>query len=99
PTGLDLKEHKVTLPLIAALPSLSADERESVRRLFDTPVPGDDQVAHVVALVERYGGLDCARERATHYARQAEEALEALPASAACDALHGAISYAVERRR
>lgn len=99
PTGLDLKEHKVTLPLIAALPSLSNEERDAVRRLFTTASPGDDQVANVVALVERYGGLEYARERATSYARQAEEALEALPASEARDALHGAISYAVERRR
>jgi octaprenyl-diphosphate synthase len=99
PTGLDLKEHKVTLPLIASLSSLTSDEREAVRRLFATPVPADDQVAHVVSLVERYGGLTYARERASHYAQQAEAALDALPASEARDALQGAITYAVERRR
>ena len=99
PTGLDLREHKVTLPLIAALPSMTPAERESVRRLFATPAPGDDQVAVIVELVERYGGLIYARERATHYAQQAEAALDVLPPSDARDALQGAITYAVERRR
>jgi octaprenyl-diphosphate synthase len=99
PTGLDLKEHKVTLPLIAALPSMTQAEREAVRRLFVTDAPADDQVANVVALVDTYGGLLYARERASHYARQAEEALEALPPSEPRDALLGAITYAVERRR
>lgn len=99
PSGNDLREHKVTLPLIAALPQLSAAERNEVRVLFETPEPGDDMVGRVVSLVEQYGGLVCARERASHYSAQAEAALEALPPSAARDALLGAITYAVERRR
>lgn len=99
PTGQDLKEHKVTLPLIAALTSMTPAEREAVRRLFATPSPADDEVAHVVSLVERYEGLVYARERASYYAQQAEAALDALPASEARDALQAAITYAVERRR
>jgi len=99
PSGNDLREHKVTLPLIAALPHLSAAERERVRQLFQTAEPDDEQVARVVALVDRCGGLAYARERASHYSAQAEAALEALPPSAARDALAGAITYAVERRR
>ena len=99
PTGLDLKEHKVTLPLIAALPSMTPAEREAVRQLFATPSPSDEQVAEVVSLVDRYEGLVYARERASHYAQQAEAALDVLSPSEARDALAGAIIYAVERRR
>ena len=99
PSGNDLHEHKVTLPLIAALPQLTAAEREDVRRLFEAPEPADDLVARVVSLVESHGGLTYARERASYYAARAEAALEALPPSAARDALLGAITYAVERRR
>ena len=99
PSGNDLREHKVTLPLIAALPRVSPAEREQVRRLFETHEPPDDLVARVVALVEAHGGLAYARERASHYASRAEAALDALPPSAAREALQGAITYAVERRR
>jgi len=99
PSGNDLREHKDTLPLIAALPHLSAAERDDVRSLFATAEPDDDQVARVVEMAERGGGLAYARERASHYSAQAESALDALPASPARDALRGAITYAVERRR
>jgi geranylgeranyl pyrophosphate synthase len=78
---------------------MTTAERESVRKLFATPSPADDQVANVVSLVERYEGLVYARERASHYAQQAEAALDVLAPSEARDALAGAITYAVERRR
>ena len=99
PSGNDLREHKVTLPLIAVLPRLSAEQRAAVARLFTTAQPSDDQVAAVIALVDTHDGLAYARERADDYARRAEMVLDELPPSAARDALHGAIAYAVERRR
>jgi octaprenyl-diphosphate synthase len=99
PSGNDLKEHKVTLPLIAALGRMPPDERAVVARLFAESKPDDEQVASVIALVHEHRGLEVARERADGYARKAEAALDALPPSAARDALQNAIAYAVERRR
>src|SRR4051812_44006058 len=51
PGGLDLKEHKVTLPLIAALPRLSPAGRKQVDALFATESPTDAQVAVIVEIV------------------------------------------------
>ena len=99
PSGHDLKEHKVTLPLIAALPHFSDAERREAQALFATDEPGDDQVARMSDLVARSGGLDLARTRAQEYALKAEAALATLEPSEARDALQGAIAYAVERRR
>lgn len=99
PSGNDLKEHKVTLPLIAALGRMPKGERAVVARLFAEAEPDDEQVVAVIALVHEHGGLEAARERADGYARKAEAALELLPPSAARDALQSAISYAIERRR
>ncbi len=98
PSGLDLKEHKVTLPLIAALGRLAGDERRLVAELMETPDPSDEVVAEVIRLVEAAGGLERARERALELARRAEEQLEILPPSPARDALRDSIVYAVERR-
>ena len=98
PSGLDLREHKVTLPLIAALPRLGADERRAVEALFRDAAPDDGRVARVVQLVERHGGLEAARERAAAFADEADAALDALAPSPARDALRDAIVYAVERR-
>lgn len=99
PSGLDLREHKVTLPLIAALPHLSGPARQSVDALFRDPEPSDAAIAEVIAAVTAHGGLDYARERALECAARAGEALEGLPEGPALDALRDSIVYAVERRR
>lgn len=99
PFNQDLREHKVTLPLIAALPKFDPAERALVKRLFEHSEPRDDDVATVTRLVTQYGGLEYARGRATEYAARADEALADLPPSAAREALSDAIAYAVERRR
>jgi octaprenyl-diphosphate synthase len=98
PSGLDLREHKVTLPLIASLPRLAPAERREVESLFREAAPADTQVAQVVRLVEQSGGLDYARERASAFASEAEAALDDLAPSPAREALRDAIAYAVERR-
>lgn len=99
PFNQDLREHKVTLPLIAALPRFGPEERALVQRLFAQAEPADDDVAAVTRLVTQYEGLEYARGRASAYANEAERALEALPPTPARDALADAIAYAVERRR
>ena len=98
PVGGDLREHKVTLPLIAALPRFSAADRKMVQGLMADPSPSDDRIAAVVAAVTAHGGLEYARERAQGHAEGAERALDVLPASAARDALRASIPYVLERR-
>lgn len=99
PSGLDLREHKVTLPLIYALPRMDDGERVAVERLMLTAEPSDDQIAAVVEAVTRAGGLAYARERAIRLAQVAEGELEALPPSPARDALRASITYVLDRRR
>ncbi len=98
PSGLDLKEHKVTLPLIAALARMDPEDRRLVAELMETPDPADELVVEVIRLVEVVGGLEYARRRALELAQQAEAELEILPPSPARDALRDSIAYAVERR-
>jgi octaprenyl-diphosphate synthase len=99
PTGLDLREHKVTLPLIAVLPSLSGTERAELERFFADPDPRDQDVEWITRLVHERGGLDYAKERALEYAERARQALQGLPQGPARNALNESIDYAVERRR
>lgn len=98
PSGQDLREHKVTLPLIAALPRLDDRERDLVRELFDDPEPADDRVDAVVEAVERRGGLERARRRAAEFVERARRRLEELPPGPAVDTLARAAEF-VERRR
>ncbi len=98
PGGLDLREHKVTLPLIAAIPAMSPSQRQSVDTLFATPDPDDEAVNEVIAIVHELGGIEYARRRADDYAAEAERALAGVPDGPSRTALVDAISYVVERR-
>ena len=99
PAGLDLREHKVTLPLIHALPRMTAPERAAVEALMESPEPSEQQIAEVVRAVTERGGLGYARSRAQRLCDQAESALDELPPSAARDTLRASLTYVLERRR
>ena len=98
PHGLDLKDHKVTLPLIAALRGLSTPSRRVVDELFQTAEPTEPQIATVMEIVREAGGLDYARQRGEEYLSQAEAALTGIPESPARAALTDAMFYVIERR-
>jgi octaprenyl-diphosphate synthase len=98
PSGLDLREHKVTLPLITALPRVSTSARGRIDELFATGEPDDELLADVVGIVADAGGIDQARRRGEQFANDAEQALRVLPESAARTALTDAIAYVMDRR-
>jgi octaprenyl-diphosphate synthase len=98
PSGLDLKEHKVTLPLIGALPKLSRAARARVDALFADETPSDELVAEVVAIVSEAGGLEYARARGALFAEEANQTLSSLPDSPVRASLADAIVYVMERR-
>jgi octaprenyl-diphosphate synthase len=99
PSGNDLREHKVTLPLIAALPAMSPAARREVEALFADPAPDDARIARVIGIVVEHGGLDYAHRRGERFADEAEAALAGMPPSPALAALHDAIGYVLDRSR
>jgi octaprenyl-diphosphate synthase len=99
PTGHDLRERKVTLPLVGALPHMTVEEELEVRGFFTRVDPTDEEIARIVHVVAERGGLDYARGRARYYADLAEAALDELEDGPAVDALRDSVSYAVDRSR
>jgi octaprenyl-diphosphate synthase len=98
PAGLDLREKKVTLPLIEALKRMPASGRREVEALLEAESADDEQVTVVASLVQEHGGLEYARARAADYAEEAREALAVLPQSTASAALGRIVNYVTERR-
>lgn len=99
PGGQDLREHKVTLPLIATLPRLGRGDRRRVERLFDDPEPSDERVLEVIGIVEEAGGLETAKDAARAFADRARESLAGLPRDGGVAGLSAAVDYVVERDR
>ena len=98
PGGLDLREHKVTLPLIAALPRVTPAGRARIDELFGTETPDDELIADVISIVSKAGGIEYARRRGEQFALDAEQALRVLPESPVRSALTDAIAYVMDRR-
>jgi octaprenyl-diphosphate synthase len=98
PCGQDLREHKVTLPLIAALPRFSRKQRLAVNALFADPEPDDGIILQVLQAAEAAGGIEFAREKARSFADEALAAIADLPESPSATALLEAVNYTVERR-
>ncbi|HKP29920.1 MAG TPA: polyprenyl synthetase family protein [Gemmatimonadales bacterium] len=99
PSGNDLREHKVTLPLIHALPQMNDVQRTRVQRLMETETPPDGLIDEVVADVAERGGLAYAKERAHRFARRAEAELEVLQDSPARETLRASLTYVLDRRK
>jgi octaprenyl-diphosphate synthase len=99
PTGHDLREHKVTLPLIAAMDTMGDQDQAVVEGFFANPEPTDAGIRSVIELVEKHGGLAYAREQADRFGALAAEALQEVPESEATAALEAAVSYVSDRRR
>lgn len=98
PAGHDLREHKVTLPLIHALPRMSGEQRRQVERLMENPEPTDQEIAGVIQAVAERGGIDYARSRAQAFCARAEADLELLPVSPAREQLRASLVFVQERR-
>ena len=98
PSGHDLKEHKVTLPLIAAMPKMSRAQRQRVEALFAAPEPTDTAIADIVTIVHECGGIDFARRKGEQFADEAEAVLVDVPSSEARTALIDALGYVMDRR-
>ena len=83
--GDDLREGKVTLPLIAAMRRGSAEQRDLIRRAVET---GDlAELEHVVDIVRATGALEVAQDAAAAEAKRAMSAAQQLPANEHAQAL------------
>jgi octaprenyl-diphosphate synthase len=99
PPGQDLRERKVTLPLVGAMANANEDEIGQIREFFSRPDASDDEIRAIVDLVERRGGIEYSRTRAQHYADRARSSLSGMVESPALDALWTSVSYVVDRNR
>lgn len=87
--GDDLREGKVTLPLIIAMQRADANDAQLIRQAIEQPHDADfeQQLRAITAIIERTGALDATHAAARSESQRAVAALEALPASRYKDAL------------
>lgn len=96
-TGDDLREGKMTLPVILTLGAAAADERALLVSALGNPQADVEKVADVVALMGKYGALDDTLAKAEHHAEAARSALSDLPRHPMRDILSGIADFCVAR--
>ena len=99
PSGLDIKEKKLTLPLIHALRQVDAADRRWMVNVVKNRNEDGKAVARVIDMVVRAGGIRHAQERMLHYRDAALSILHGFPRNEARDALEGLVQLTVERTK
>jgi len=99
PVGNDLREGKVTLPLIYALEHATPEERKLVERVLVDSSYDRVPFASIRQLVDRYRGIERTRERAREFTEKARALLATMPDTPAQRALFAATDIVTGRDR
>ncbi|MGY5846566.1 polyprenyl synthetase family protein [Salegentibacter sp. HM20] len=99
PTGIDIKEQKMTLPLIYALNQASKDEKKWLINSVKNHNKDKKRVKEVIEFVKNKGGLDYAIAKMEEFQKEALKLLETFPDSPYKDSLVLMVNYVIERKK
>lgn len=99
PLGLDLREKKLTLPLIHTLNQSSWAERHRLKQVVRKGARNRKEVEWLLEFVRHSGGLSYSYTMMNRYTASALAMLEDMPPSAALSSLRGLVEYTILREK
>ena len=99
PVGGDLREGKITLPIIYLLKNGDPDSNRLIREAANNREATSDVLGEILRLMDKHGVIDLAYRKAVEYATKAKSSLEVFPASSEKDALMALPDYVLARDR
>jgi octaprenyl-diphosphate synthase len=98
PVGNDLKEKKLTLPLIHAFKHASAKEVKAVKKTLKRGAKSKD-INQILKFVNEYKGIEYAIGKQDEYAQKAKDSLSIYPDSATKESLLQFVDYITQRNK
>jgi len=80
PAGLDIKEKKLTLPIIFAMQKASSSETKEIRKVIKGNLPDSKKMNLVVEFIKKHDGIKYATQKMNEFRSQAFEILNSLEA-------------------
>jgi octaprenyl-diphosphate synthase len=99
PTANDIKEKKLTLPLIYALENATDKERKQVLSIIRRHNKNAEKVKTVIQFVSDKGGLEFSEKTMHEFKQKAMDLLSSYPSSDTKEALIGLVNYTIERNK
>lgn len=98
PLGIDIKEKKMTLPLIYTLNTVDAATRKKIIYIVKNQSGDKAKVNEVIALVQQNGGIDYTYTKMMEYHDAAKKVLDRFPDSEAKEAMLELVTYVISRK-
>ena len=99
PNGIDIKEQKMTLPLIYFLSQAGRADKRRVVNIVKNHNTSPEKVGQVIDMVKQGGGIEYARQKMIDYHNDALGILDTFPDSPSRNALRELVSYTIERKK
>lgn len=99
PMGNDIKEKKLTLPLIYSLDKASGSKKRQILRLISKHGKKPDKLTEIIQFVNDHGGIEYSVSKMNHYKELALESIVDLPQSEAKTALIDLVNYSINRKK
>jgi len=99
PTGIDIKEKKMTLPLIYTINNASSKEKKWLINSVKNHNTDKKRVKEVIQLVKDTGGLDYAQKRMENFRKEALDILMTFPKNSYRDSLELMVNYVITRKQ
>lgn len=99
PLGIDIKEKKMTLPLIYALQHAPKKDRRYIINIIKNHSENAEKVKEVINFVQQSGGLEYSQKAMNDYRDQAFQLLNTFPETTARESLKDLVAFITDRKR
>ena len=99
PSGIDIRDSKLTLPLISALSKSASSEKRNIINLIKNKYEDAKAIAEVIDFVKKSDGINYAQKKMNEYHQKALDILNRYTDSAYKDGLMKLVKYTIERTK